>query len=307
VHYLTKYSFQPVVRNNPYIDHFHYLADSLDEVIVKLRAEQFDFVADLHHNVRSLRVRRALGVPSAGFPKLNLKKWLYTNLKIDLMPPVSIVERYFTTVKRLGVKNDGRGLDYFIDPEFKLKNQDIPMSHWNGYVGCVIGGSYATKQLPVHQWQTLCRDIPYPIILLGGPDDRAMGMEIAELDPIRIYNSCGKFSLNESAELVDLARVIVTNDTGLMHIAAAYKKPIVSLWGNTTPQMGMFPYYGYNNLDSLVEPRSVMIENKDLSCRPCSKLGYRRCPRGHFDCMNRLDLGVVVKSVMDFWAASKLA
>ena len=218
------------------------------------------------------------------------------------MPDKSIVERYFETLTTLNVKNDGKGLDYFLEKEFKLKSNDIPMSHWGGYVGCVIGGSYNTKKLPASKWIEFCNQMPYPIILLGGPDDRDMGAEIAELDPVRIYNSCGKFNLNESAELVNAAKVIVSNDTGLMHIAAAFKKPVISLWGNTTPEMGMFPYYGFNNLKERVAPDSIIVENKSLGCRPCSKLGYNNCPKKHFKCMEELNMTFVADNVKRIWA-----
>jgi heptosyltransferase-2 len=218
-----------------------------------------------------------------------------------MMPDRSIVERYFETVKPLGVKNDGRGLDYFLPPGKELGNHDIPMSHWNGYIGCVIGGSYNTKKLPIEQWQRFCAVIPYPVILLGGPEDMYEGGKIAEQDPIKIYNSCGKFNLNESAELVKKARVIVSNDTGLMHIAAAFQKPVISLWGNTSPEMGMFPYYGFNNLKERVSPQSVIVENKQLSCHPCSKIGYSKCPKGHFKCMRDLDMTLVANEAVRLW------
>jgi ADP-heptose:LPS heptosyltransferase len=167
----------------------------------------------------------------------------------------------------------------------------------------VIGGSYNTKKLPIAKWKAFCEAFPYPVILLGGPEDRDDGREIAEQDPVKIYNSCGKFNLNESAELVKYARVIVSNDTGLMHVAAAFQKPIISLWGNTSPEMGMFPYYGYNNLKDRVAPQSVIMENKGLGCHPCSKLGYNRCPKGHFKCMNDLDMNYAVAQVKKFWSA----
>jgi ADP-heptose:LPS heptosyltransferase len=138
-------------------------------------------------------------------------------------------------------------------------------------------------------------------MLMGGPEDREDGNEIAAQDPIKIYNSCGKFNLNESAELVKIARVIVSNDTGLMHVAAAYQKPIVSLWGNTSPDMGMFPYYGYNNLKERIAPQSIIVENKALGCHPCSKIGYARCPKKHFKCMNDLDMMVVSNAVQKLW------
>lgn len=299
--YLTKAANGTLLVNNPYIDKLHYLHKDLNDVIEELKKEKFDYIIDLHNNVRTMRIKKALKVKSYAFPKLNVKKWALTNLKINMMPDKSIVERYFEAVIPLGVKNDGRGLDYFLPKGKELTNNDIPMSHWSGYVAFVIGGSYNTKKLPVSQWRKLCELSPYPIMLLGGPEDQYEGSEIASIDNIKIYNSCGKFNINESAELVKNARVVVSNDTGLMHIATAFKKPVISLWGNTTPEMGMFPYYGYNNLAERVTPLSVIVENKTLACRPCSKLGYNKCPKGHFKCMNDLSMELVANELIKQW------
>ena len=301
IHYLTKIAYRQLLVFNPYIDRLHFLEDSLDAVIEEMKGEGFDFVIDLHNNLRTRRVKNALDVPSSAYPKLNIQKWLLTNFKINLLPDKSIVERYFDAASEINVKNDGRGLDHILPESMKLSNDDIPMSHWSGYVGCVIGGSYNTKKLPVAQWKNFCALSPYPVILLGGPEDRAEGNEIAEQDTVKIYNSCGKFNLNESAELVKYAKVIVSNDTGLMHIAAAYQKPIISLWGNTSPLMGMFPYYGFNNLKDRAAQQSVIMENKALGCHPCSKLGYAKCPKGHFRCMNELDMDEAAEHVKRFW------
>lgn len=304
VHYLTKVAYGPLLINNPHIDKLFYLEADLKSVVEELKKEKYDHIIDLHHNARTMRVKKALQVKSTSYPKLNIQKWLLTTFRINRMPDKSIVERYLETVRHLGVTNDTKGLDYYLPTDKKLANTDIPMSHWGGFVGCVIGGSYNTKQLPVEKWKEFCRTVPFPVMLLGGPEDMQAGNEIAELDRIRIYNSCGKFSLNESAELVKYARVIVSNDTGLMHVAAAFKKPIISLWGNTSPDMGMFPYYGYNNLRDRVSPLSVIMENRSLGCHPCSKLGYKRCPRGHFKCMNELDMSAVTEQVQRFWATN---
>lgn len=301
LHFLTKAAYKPVVEANPYIDKIHFLHEDLEEVIDMLKAEKFDYVIDLHHNLRSLRVKRALNVMSYTFSKLNLRKWLFVNFKLNLMPDKSIVERYFDAIKALDVKNDGQGLDYFIPETTKVENKDIPVSHWGGYAGCVIGGSYNTKKLPVSQWKKFCSSVPYPVILLGGPEDRAEGEQIAAQDPIKIYNACGKFDINESAWLVKHAKVVVSNDTGLMHIAAAFKKPVISLWGNTSPAMGMFPYYGFNNMNRVVSRESVIMEEKKLYCHPCSKLGYNRCPEGHFKCMYELDMVYLTDSVKKMW------
>lgn len=305
VHYLTKASFKATVANNKYIDKQYYLEDSLDALIPSLRKEKYDYVVDLHKNIRTTKLKKALGVTSYTFSKLNFKKWLLVNLKIDLMPDKSIVERYFEAVKPLGVRNDGQGMDYFIPKDAEITNRDIPMSHWAGYLGCVIGGAHNTKRFPVDKWIELCKTLQLPIILLGGPDDRADAERIAAVDPVRIYNACGKFSLNESASLINFARVVVTNDTGLMHISAALKKKVVSLWGNTTPKFGMFPYYGSNNMSNVVVPQSAIVENNEISCRPCSKIGFNKCPKGHFKCMQELNIDKISGIVKEYWQNSQ--
>ena len=138
------------------------------------------------------------------------------------------------------------------------------------------------------------------MILLGGKDDIANGKEIASVDNIKVYNACGKFSINESADLVRKAKVVLTHDTGLMHIAAAFKRPIVSLWGNTVPSFGMYPYYGDNFLANQPRKMSVILQTNKLWCRPCSKIGYDKCPLGHFKCMERIEIEKVKSTVTSF-------
>ena len=225
------------------------------------------------------------------FDKLNLAKWLLTTFKINRLPDEHIVDRYLATLKSFSVVNDGKGLDFFVSEKDQLGDNDLPMSHMFGYVGVVIGAALATKKMPVHKLQSLCKDIQFPIVLLGGPEDQKAGDEIAKIDDIKIYNSCGKFSLGESAELVKKSKLVIAHDTGLMHIAAAFKKPVISIWGNTIPGFGMYPYYGNDKVQQFIS------EVTDLRCRPCSKIGYKACPKGHFKCMERQDL-VKVQSIV---------
>lgn len=305
VHYLTKTSFKPVVAHNPYIDKCYYLEDNLDIIIPDLKREKYDYVIDLHKNIRTLKVKRALKCKAFSFPKLNFQKWVLVNFKKDILPDKSIVERYFEAAQRLGVKNDGQGLDYFIPEADVVTNRDIPMSHWAGYIACVIGGSYPTKQYPVEKWKELCQLAPFPVILLGGPEDKVAGDEISKVDKVKIYNACGKFSLNESACLVKYSKIVVSNDTGLMHVAAAFKKPVISLWGNTVPKFGMFPYYGYNNLETNIFSKSIIVENNAINCRPCSKIGYDKCPKGHFKCMNDLENIKIINYIEEIWSSAQ--
>jgi heptosyltransferase-2 len=290
VHFLVKNSFRSVVEYNPYIDKLQVLAHSWELMIELLKTENYDYIIDLHHNLKTLRIKRALKKKSFSFYKLNIQKYFYTAFKIKLLPKIHIVDRYMKTVESFGVKNDGAGLDYFIGPHEVTKN-DIPASHSAGYIACVIGAAHGTKRWPVHKWKEFCNKMNHPIILLGGKEDKNNGDEIAAIDPVKIYNACGKFLINESADLVRKAKVVVTNDTGLMHIAAAFRRPIISLWGNTVPSFGMTPYYG----DSPVS--DVIMQTNKLWCRPCSKIGFKKCPLGHFKCMEKIEADDVISKV----------
>ena len=288
IHYLTKQSFASILITNPYIDKVHVLKDDLDVVIDELKEESFDFVIDLHHNLRTLRIHRALkGVNWHSFDKLNIRKWVYVNCKVNVMPDKHIVDRYMDTVKDLGVVNDRLGLDFFIHDKDVVAQNDIPISHLHGYIGVVIGAAHHTKKLPVHKLQELCTKIRHPIILLGGREDHHNAVKIAAADPVKVYNACGKYNLSESADLVRRAKLIISHDTGLMHIAAAFKKEIISVWGNTVPSFGMYPY----------QTSYQVFEVKKLSCRPCSKIGYNKCPRGHFKCMEKINIDGIVEQV----------
>ena len=145
-----------------------------------------------------------------------------------------------------------------------------------------------SKKLPTEKIISICKKLNQPIIVLGGKEDAERGMEIENSVGTTIYNACGKYNLNQSASLIMQATKIITHDTGLMHVAAAFKKEIISVWGNTVPAFGFTPY--------LPAPTSKMIEVKNLSCRPCSKIGYEKCPKGHFKCMKDIDENEIIGS-----------
>ncbi|MBL7948098.1 MAG: glycosyltransferase family 9 protein [Bacteroidia bacterium] len=293
VHFLTKRAFAPVLQHNPFLDKLHLLGERDEVPWTAMRAERFDAVIDLHHNLRSLRVKRVLGVKSHSFRKLNVEKWLRVNLKIDRLPRIHIVDRYLETVSAYGVRNDGRGLDYFITPDEEAEGLAVlPPSHRGGYIGLVIGAKHATKRLPDRNLVTLCGMLKQPVVLLGGPEDKELGEFLRHRAGELVFNACGKTGLNASASLVKHARAIITHDTGLMHIAAAYGKKIVSIWGNTIPEFGMAPYP-----KSPDAPPSFISEVHNLSCRPCSKIGYGKCPIGHFRGMRDQNLFSIVENV----------
>ncbi len=295
IHYLTKQAFKPILKANPYITKIITIDKRINEALPILRAEKYDFVVDLHKNFRSIGVRLALGGKSSSFPKLNFKKWLLVNFKINLLPNIHIVDRYFEAIESMGVKNDNSGLDYFI-PEMEPSAFDlIPESHRSGYVAMVIGGKHKTKQMPVELSVRLVKEISYPVIILGGPDDSTEGSIIESEAGNQVWSACGKLSINQSAMLIKQAKVVITNDTGLMHIAAAFKKQIISIWGNTIQEFGMYPYIPSN------KDLYRIFEVNGLDCRPCSKIGFDKCPKKHFNCMMKQDINAIAMCTSKMW------
>ena len=288
LHYLTKKSYVSLLENNPYIDHLHSIEKSIDEVVEQLKKEKFHYVIDLHHNVRTLSLKRKLRVSAYSFPKENIKKWLLVNFKIDNMPDIHIVDRYFEAVKPLHVKNDLQGIDYFIPKSAEVNLEDFGIS--SSYFVFAIGGQFATKKIPKEKIVEICDKIDGEVVIIGGKEDHDEAGWIAENSKRKIQNLVGKLSLNQSAFVISKCKKIITHDTGMMHIAAAFDKPTISIWGNTVPQLGMYSYQPQH------PENVVIIEKKGLKCRPCSKIGYQACPKKHFDCMDH-DTNEIVEHI----------
>ena len=292
IHVLTKKKFANLYKTNPYINKVYEYDDSLKKNIEELKLENYDYVVDLQKNKRSVRVTRALGRPHASFPKLNFRKLLLSTFKINIMPDVHIVDRYFKAVEKLNVRNDFQGLDFFISDKNNFPISELPVEFQNGYYAFVIGGTYKTKILPAVKIIEIINKLRHPVILLGGPDDVERANEImSAVDSLQVLNFVGKINLEQSASIVKNSDSVLTNDTGLMHIAAAFHKNIVSVWGNTVPELGMYPYLPNES------EKCHIVECKDVRCRPCSKLGFRECPKKHFRCMMDIDVNSIIDSM----------
>ncbi|HKK74178.1 MAG TPA: glycosyltransferase family 9 protein [Saprospiraceae bacterium] len=303
IHFLTKPAFASIVAANPYVSQVFSLREEMNETLSALAAEKYELIVDLHKNLRSQRVKFALGGKSVSFDKLNLQKWILVNLKWNFLPAKHIVDRYLEPVRYLGVQYDGQGLDFFIpkaeeidvavlaDQFFSHQEKERADLANQRFVALVVGAAHATKRLLPEQLAAIARQIQAPVLLLGGPDDREVGAAIAEKAGPQVRSLCGKYTLAGSASLVRQAAVVISHDTGLMHIAAAFNRPIISVWGNTIPELGMSPFYESN------ESRGVIMEVKGLSCRPCSKIGFDKCPKGHFKCMKEQSIPKIVAQV----------
>ncbi|GAA4795914.1 glycosyltransferase family 9 protein [Olivibacter ginsenosidimutans] len=275
IHFLTKPTFQHLYDNNPYLDKLLLLKPSLNETIKEIKQEQYDYLVDLHKNIRTRIIKFKTGIPSSTYSKQTLLKWLSLKLKKNLVPPVHLVDRYFKAVRSLGVINDQQPIDYFFREEHQL-NTMLPPSFSRGYIAFVIGATHFTKRMPNAKVISICNQLQYPIVLLGGKDVAHNAQEIQEKSTGQIFNACGSTNLDASVFLVSQAISVIGFDTGLTHIAEAFNKPIVSIWGSTIPELlGVQPY----QVDQVLEM------GVDLPCRPCSKFGLPKCPKGHFKCM----------------------
>ncbi|MEP1035172.1 glycosyltransferase family 9 protein [Ekhidna sp.] len=294
VHVVIKKVFDDLLQHNPYINRKY----DYDLPIVELRAnfakQGFDWVIDLRNNARSKFLRLGLFKNLIAFDKKPFFDWLYVKTKINRLPRAHLADQLIGLLKPLGITGDNLGLDFFIPEKDKVENEWLPKSHQNGYVAIALSASHHTKKLPINRLIELCDRINKPIVLIGDRADLKIACEVekffrqgtlAEEEAIEelnkktiIFNACGKFNFNQSASLIKNANWVFTYDNVMMHIAAVFKKNIYSIWGNTTPYFGTYPY----------RTQFTVFENNKLSCRPCSKTGFNNCPKGHFKCMNDL-------------------
>lgn len=265
IHFLTKRQYAPILEANPRVDRVHSIEKATAEVMDELKAAEFDYIIDLHRNIRSSMVKRGLKMIDFTFKKRNYDKWLLVNFGIDKLGDEHIVQRYLATLQAFGIEEDDRGLEYYIPDDATYADGDGLLT--KPYIAVALGATHAGKVMTAELLEEVIQLTPARFMLLGGPEDADKGKALAATAPDRVVNFAGKLSLHESASVIERSATVLTGDTGLMHIAAAFQKNIVSVWGCTTPSLGMSPYRPGE--------KSVIIEPVNRTKRPCSKLGDR--------------------------------
>lgn len=288
IHFVIKKEFCSVYNYNINVDNVIEFNDNLLEVTSKLKNENYDMVIDLHNNLRSNFIKFMLRKPFLTYKKQFIKRWLLTNFKI----PVKInhiSNSYIDCLSNLKIKDDGEGLDFYIDETSFNKVKSLPGIIHKNFTVLIVGAKHFTKRLPIKKLIELCDKINSPIVLVGGKNEMESGKELESFfnysknpevsgklnKKTIIYNYCGKLSIQESASILKLSKIVYSHDTGFMHIAAALNKNVVSIFGSTHPDLGFYPY----------RTSFSIIQNNNLDCRPCTKIGFSSCPAGHFKCM----------------------
>ncbi len=291
LHFLTKKANASLLEANPYIDRLHLLSDPMDETLAQLKEEHYDWVVDLHNNHRSTYLRRALGCRTSVYNKENFHKFVYILTKRNVMSGRHVVDRYLDALQPLGIRPDDEGLDLFLPERLQgdsyralsVGDTTVGALTEHPYVAIACGAQHATKRIPNDKLEELCTLLRHPVLLLGDKSDRQRLSGCTF--PAGTRNLCGLTDMALSAALVRDAAAVIAPDTGLMHVAAAFHRPVVALWAATAPPLGFTPYR-CDHYDARVD---------GLRCQPCSRQGGERCPRGHYHCMNRQDWSAIAR------------
>jgi len=293
IHYLTSIQSKDLLSANPYLEKIYYDYEG-GKVISELQQEGYDCVVDLQKNRKSILTRLKLGVKTYAIKKLNVEKWLLVNLKINQMPDTHVVDLFMNAVKPLGVKKDLLGLDYFIQDKDKIDMDWLPVHHHKGFTAIALSANYNTRKLPKNKLIELCDKINKPVILLGQKEDFQLANEVADFftpnelseefeiqltklgKKTIVFNACGIYNIGQMASIIKMADYVFTYDSEFLQIAAAFKKDVYSIWGNTLPLFGTYPY----------KTKFKIFENNKIDCRPCTTHGFKKCPKKHFKCMN---------------------
>ena len=286
IHFLCKSAFSSVLHYHPEIHKIWTISKSIFEVHRLLKIEGFDWMIDLQNNRRSFVLSRLLKVKTNRFKKLNFKKWLLTQFKVNRLPELHIVDRYLSPLKAQGLAIERCPLEYHLSKADQSEAAALLETTPFPFVAIVLGAAHFTKSPPFQLWTEILSRLTLPIVLLGGDKERDIADQLSKNHTT--LNLVGKCSLGVSAAIIEKSNHVITPDTGLMHIAAAFHKPIASIWGNTVPEFGMYPYYGNQTIPQYQSKVS-------LDCRPCSKIGFPTCPKRHFNCMNKQDVKALVE------------
>ena len=291
--YVTKRGMAPLVSDNPHLSDVVTLepGEPLRHLAGRLRPLRATHGLDLHGSLRSAALRLLVPTSWCGYAKRRLARTLLISTKIDgYRARLPVAERYFEAARGLDVTPDGGPLEFHIGAGAR-ERADV----WLGQRGLsggrlaalAPGAAHATKRWPVAHWLALAqrlRDLGHRPIVLGGTDDRGVALQLAAGGAAD--NAAGEFSLQETGALLAACRVLVSGDTGLMHMATAVATPVVALFGPTVEEFGFFPY----------RARAVVLD-RPLACRPCSPTGTPTCPLRHHRCLHDIPADEVVSAV----------
>lgn len=307
IDFVTKSQFVDLVRSNQNLN-YTYPYDpasgfaGLRALKSKIADERYDLIIDIHNSLRSRFVRAVRGVRhTVVVDKRVVERTALVKFKKNLYRSVvSVADRYLEPLAPWGIVNDGKGLELHIPDEVLFgvngKMARLQLHRFESAYALCPGARHLTKRWPAERFVEvgvrLARERDAAILLFGGEGDREASTRIAngisvEVGSERVFDLTGQMSLLESAAALEYVDAVVTNDSGLMHIATARQKPVVAVFGSTVREFGFFP----------VHPDAIVLEVEGLSCRPCSHIGRPSCPEGHLKCLTLTTADHVIRAL----------
>ncbi len=299
IHFAVKKEFVQLLRYNPHVDEL-IVVDSanMSTSLQQIRKENYDWVIDIHQSSRSYQLRSAAkNALITSYPKNRLKRSLLIRLKWNLYKTIEpVYQRYFKAVEKFNITDDGKGTEVFVsDAEEKKINDILLPTHVNNrpLVAICPGAKFANKRWTKEGFIEISQKLQQThgacIAILGGPGEEGLCEEIKASIGADAINLAGKLSLLESAVVLKRSKLVLVNDSGMLHLAQSQKTPVVAIFGPTVKEFGFFP----------LENKSTVIETT-ISCRPCTKMGLDKCPKGHHKCMVDISANQVYQATEEY-------
>jgi heptosyltransferase-2 len=303
IEYVIKTEFADLIRNNPHINQFYEYnktepGQPLENIAKQLSQKYYDYIFDLHNNIRSNYLRRKTpGQYKYHIKKNKIRQVALVYLKINLYQGGKpIPERYLDVGIPAGITDDGGGLEIFWNEDTEKQVSEVLSSDAQAVkknaIALAPGAGYFTKRWPEEHFLQLIKMLEnrygFSIYILGGTDETALGERLSNQK--NVYNLAGKLTLRQTAALLAKMRILISNDSGMMHMATAVNTPVIAIFGSSVEELGFYPY----------RSESIVVENKELNCRPCSHVGRKQCPREHFKCMKDISADTVFAAVAKY-------
>lgn len=275
IHYLTKSAYKAILELNPAISKIIlFNGQPLSELKSEIKSTGYDLVLDIHKNFRSILLTLFTGLNVKRYRKDTIKKFLLVKFKINLFKEITPVYKKY--IKAVGDKF-AKKFSHYTSTELEF---DRTRKYDFNYIVTAPSSKHFTKTYPKEKFVDYIKSSKLKIILVG--DDSNNDKEICEYienETIAI-NLCGRLSYSELANVVLNSEYVVTNDSSILHFSEMLGKNVKAIFGSTVKEFGFFPQL----------ENSLVVENKNLKCRPCTHIGLPACPLGHFKCMNEIQI-----------------
>lgn len=306
IDFLTRAPYHDLLCANPCVDRLLVFdpRHGLRQTLRTLRQTRYDVIIDLHRTLRSRLLSRGLVARrKLTYTKHTWRRALLVHLgwnTLRAMTPVP--ELYAAPLRRLGITVPLPPLEMHLtaasrDAMRLYLRQAFPDRSTAPLLAIAPGARWPTKRWPVERFaavaQELAQEQRAAVVLLGGTEDAALARALRQRLRVPVLDSTGRLPLQHTAALLQQCRLLLSNDSGLMHLAAALQVPVVAIFGPTVQEFGFYPFQA-----------RARVLSAALPCRPCSTKGSIRCPRGHHRCMRQVTVAEVAAAARALWAGS---